>query len=187
MPSILQTPLARLEREQRLLNPQIKGHTLTPQRFGYRGDLVLKFRDGAGEPGKPELVCRQVFTVGNEGAPTIAFFAGYLASFSDLKELVNALSGTLKGGGKYFLFCGSLSPSARYQVPLGGALWYVLPSAGSSVEDELLDLLYIDKSSYEELEPREQLDAIANTAIQYDITFDMMTFSEGVERLAMPG
>ncbi|HEY0464904.1 MAG TPA: hypothetical protein VGC79_11870, partial [Polyangiaceae bacterium] len=72
MSNILQTPLARLEREQRLLNPQLKGPSRTPQRFGYRGDLLLEFRDAAaGAPSEPELLCRQVFKVGNEGAPGI--------------------------------------------------------------------------------------------------------------------
>lgn len=187
MSSILQTALARLEQEQRLLNPRLKGATQAPRRFGFRGDLVLKFRDAApGETCEPELLCRQVLAVGNEGAPTIPFFAGYLSSFSHLKDVAHVLSGILKGGGKYFLFCDDIDPSARYQIPLNGAMWYVLPSAGNGVEETLLDLLYVDKMSYEELGPRDQLDAIADAAIQYDITFDMMTYAEGVERFAPP-
>jgi hypothetical protein len=187
MSNILQTALARLEREQRLVNPRLKGATHAPRRFGYRGDLVLEFRDsGVGEQREPELLCQQVLAVGNEGAPTIAFFAGYLSSFSHLKDVVSVLSGILKGGGKYFLFCGSVGPGSRYQIPLGGAIWYVLPIAGTSVENELLSLLYIDRLDYEELEPQGQLDAIADAAIQYDVTFDMMTYAEGVERFALP-
>jgi len=181
MTGILQTALAGLEREQRLQNPLLKGETRASRRVGFRGDLVLKFRGD--DPSQPELLCRQVSTCGNTGAPTIAFFAGKLASFAHLKEVASVLNGILKGGGKYFLFCDDLAASSRYQVPHAGVMWYMLPTTTDSVERELLNLLYIDQADFVELGAVEQLDAVADAAAQFDITFDMMTYAEGLERL----
>jgi len=182
MTAILQTALAGLEREQRLLNPLLKGETRSPRRVGFQGDLVLKFRSE--DQSQPELLCREVSTCGNAGAPTIAFFAGKLSSFAHLKDVASVLKGILKGGGKYFLFCDDLDSSSRYQVPQGGVMWYMLPTTTESVERELLNLLYIDQAEFGELGAVEQLDAVADAAAQFDITFDMMTYAEGVERLA---
>ena len=38
------TALARLDREGRLLNAVYKGPTTKPGRFGFRGDIALKFQ-----------------------------------------------------------------------------------------------------------------------------------------------
>jgi hypothetical protein len=107
-----------------------------------------------------------------------------LPNFSDLKSLAETLQGLLKGGGKYFVFCGDVPLTARYQIPLDGALWYVLPLTESSVESELIKLLYLDQAAFAELSPVQKLDAIADEALAYDVTFDMLTYAEGVTRFS---
>jgi len=62
-------------------------------------------------------------------------------------------------------------------------MWYMLPTTADSVERELLNLLYIDQADFAELGAVEQLDAVADAAAHFDITFDMMTYAEGLERL----
>ena len=183
MTDILRTALAALERQGRLQSPALKSQTNTPRRFAFQGDLLIHPRDQPASGGAtPPRTCSQLITFGLEGAPTLPFLAGYLRSFADLKSLAQTLQGLLKGGGKYFVFCADLPPTARYQVPLDGALWYVLPLCESSVESELVKLLYLDKASFAELEPAAKLDTIADEALAYDITFDMLTYAEGVTR-----
>lgn len=185
MIDILRTPLAALERQGRLQSAVLKSATHTPRRFGFQGDLLIRRPEPAASDSAPaEGWCSQTVTFGLEGAPTLPFLAGQLRSFSDLKNLAETLQGLLKGGGKYFVFCADVPPGARYQVPLGGALWYVLPLCEASVESELVKLLYLDKLSFEELEPVAKLDAIADEALAYDITFDMLTYAEGVARFS---
>ncbi len=44
MTSIDNTALGRLDKEGRLLNAVLKGDTTKPGRFGFRGDIALKFQ-----------------------------------------------------------------------------------------------------------------------------------------------
>lgn len=58
------TALARLDREGRLLNAVFKGPTTKPGRFGFRGDIALKFQAQlADEKRPPEFSMEQVLTV----------------------------------------------------------------------------------------------------------------------------
>ena len=76
MTSITETAFATLEQQGRLLNAVLKGPTERPGRFGFRGELALKFaQQFADEKRPPELTTDQVIAVANAGEPTIAFFA----------------------------------------------------------------------------------------------------------------
>ena len=44
VPTIEKTALGRLDREGRLLNAVLKSPTKKPGRFGFRGDIALKFQ-----------------------------------------------------------------------------------------------------------------------------------------------
>src|SRR3990167_7104563 len=100
------TAFARLETEERLLNPLLKAPTAKPGRFGFRGELALRFAPKlADEDRPPELLCGQVMAIGSVGEKTLSFFAGYLLSFEYLKDVAEVLGDTLSAGGKYFLFC----------------------------------------------------------------------------------
>ena len=179
--AIEQTAFARLEREGRLLNPVLKAPTHQPGRFGFRGELALRFAPKlADEARPPELSCDQVMAVATAGEATLPFFCGYLLSFEHLKDVAETLGDTLHAGGKYFLFCNNIDLSKKYQVAMKGALFYVLPIDESTVYNEMLDLLYLEKTELKRLDTAGKLDAVANAAARFDITFDVMTYAEGV-------
>ncbi|HET9957904.1 MAG TPA: hypothetical protein VFQ61_25575 [Polyangiaceae bacterium] len=183
MTPISDTGFAQLESEGRLLNPVFKGPTHVPGRFGFRGELALKFASKqADEARPPELMCQQVLAIA-ERQPTIPFFAGYLLSFAELKPLAEALGKTISAGGKYFVFCNNIDLGSRYQVPYAGAMWYVLPIDEATVWNEMLDLVHLDRNDLKKLDTAAKLDRLAQAAIQYDVTFDMMTYAEGLERM----
>jgi hypothetical protein len=183
MNDILRTPLHRLETEQRLVNPRFKAKTQAPRRFGYHGDVVLRFLPNVvGQAQVPLSVCGDVLTIALEGAPTIPFLAGTIAAFAELKDVADVLAGLLKGGGKYFLFCAQVDAASGVQVPLGGVMWYLLPRRAASLEADLTKLLYFDELALEGLDPGAKLDALADEAMKYDVTFDMLTYAEGVAR-----
>lgn len=66
--AIEDTAFARLEKEGRMLNPVLKAPTHVEGRFGFRGELALRFADKmADEARPPELKCDQVMAVARVG------------------------------------------------------------------------------------------------------------------------
>jgi hypothetical protein len=178
---ITDTAFARLEAEGRLLNPLLKGPTGKAARLGFRGELALRFSPKlADEARPPELLCGQAMAIANAGEKQLPFFAGYLLSFEYLKDVAEVLGDTLNAGGKYFLFCNNIDLSKKYQVPYGGAMFYVLPIDESTVYNELLDLFYLEKSDLKKKDTAGKLDAVADAALKFDITFDTISYSEGL-------
>jgi hypothetical protein len=175
------TALARLEAEGRLLNPLHKALTSKPGRIGFRGELALRFAPKlADEARPPELISAQAMAIANIGEKHIPFFAGYLLSFEYLKDVAEVLGEGLSAGGKYFLFCNNMDLSKKYQVPYRGATFYVLPIDESTVYNELLDLLYLEKNDLKKKDTAGKLDAVADAALKFDITFDVITYDEGL-------
>lgn len=175
------TALAPLEDEGRLLNPLLKAATTKPGRVGFRGELALRFAPKvADEARPPELMCAQAMAVAQVGEKHLPFFAGYLLSFEYLKDVAETLGDTLSAGGKYFLFCNNIDLSKKYQVPYKGAMFYVLPIDESTVYNELLDLFYLEKNDLKKKDTAGKLDAVADAALKFDITFDTITYAEGL-------
>jgi hypothetical protein len=184
-PGLADTAFARLEAEGRLLNPVLKAPTRKPGRIGFRGELALRFgTQFADEARPPELTCDQVISVAQAGNPKLPFFAGYLLNFAHLKDVAETLGDTLTAGGKYFLFCNNIDLSKKYQVPYSvnghGALFYVLPIDESTVYNELLELLYLEKTELKKLDTAGKTDRVADAALKFDVTFDMITYEEGL-------
>jgi len=92
--SIETTALGRLDREGRLLNAVFKGPTTKSGRFGFRGDVALKFQTQlADEKRPPEFSMEQVLTVAQQGESTIPILVGYIHSFAYLNVLAEVLDG----------------------------------------------------------------------------------------------
>ena len=184
-PGLAATAFARLEAEGRLLNPVLKAATKKPGRFGFRGELALRFGEKlADEARPPQLTCDQVIAVAQVGNPKLPFFAGYLLNFAHLKDVAEVLGDTLTAGGKYFLFCNNIDLSKKYQVPynVNGhcAMFYVLPIDESTVYNELLELLYLEKTELKKLDTAGKTDRVADAALKFDVTFDTITYAEGL-------
>jgi hypothetical protein len=184
MTSITETAFATLEQQGRLLNAVLKGPTERPGRFGFRGELALKFaQQFADEKRPPELTTDQVIAVANAGEPTIAFFASYLLSFEYLNALTEVLKGLLSPSGKYFVFCNNIDLLSKYEVEIDGITFHVLPIDEATVYNELLELLYLDKTSLKKASTAGKTDAIADAALKFDGKFAPISFAQGVERM----
>jgi hypothetical protein len=184
MTSINDTAFARLEQEGRLLNAILKGPTERAGRFGFRGELALKFAQRvADEKRPPELSADQVIAVAEAGAPHISFFAAYLHSFEALDSLAGALKGLLSSSGKYFVFCNNIDLLSKYDVTIDGATFHILPIDEATVYNELLELLYLDKSSLKRASTGGKTDAVADAALKFDGAFEMIAYAEGLKRM----
>ncbi|MEM5345592.1 hypothetical protein [Paraburkholderia azotifigens] len=177
-----QTALARLQLEGRLLNAVFRGPTSTPERIGFRGELALRFGPQlADEARPPELSCEQVMAVANAGDLHLAFFAGWLLNFEHLKDVAEVLGDALSPDGKYFLFCDNIDLSSRYQVPYQRAVFYVLPIVESTVYNEILELLYLEKAELKKKDTAGKLDAVADAALRFDSPFEIISYEKGCE------
>jgi hypothetical protein len=180
-PEIEDTALARLEGEGRLLNPLHKALTSKPGRVGFRGELALRFAPKlADEARPPELMCPQAMAIANVGEAYLPFFAGYLLSFEHLKDVAEVLGDALSPAGKYFLFCNNIDLSKKYQVAYQGATFYVLPIDESTVYNELLDLLYLEKNDLKKKDTAGKLDAVANAALKFSASFEAISYEQGL-------
>ncbi|PPD43374.1 MAG: hypothetical protein CTY15_10100 [Methylocystis sp.] len=184
MTSISNTAFKTLEEQGRLLNAVLKGPTEKPGRFGFRGEVALKFQEQlADEKRPPERSVDQVIAIANVGEPTIPFFACYLHSFEWLTELAEVTKGLFTPEGKYFIFCNNIDLLAKYEVEIDGVTFNVLPIDEATVYNELLELLYLDKGDLKKFSTGGKTDAIADAALGFNARFDVISYAQGVAKM----
>lgn len=177
--SITETAFARLDSEGRLYNSVLKGPTHKPGRFGFRGDLALKFQAKmADEARPPEFAAEQVIAVAQAGEPTIAFMACYVLSFEYLQTLAEVLGDLLSPTGKYFVFVDNLDISKKHTMAYGGTTFHLLPIDESTVYNEMLQLLYIDKIDVKKLDTAGKSDYMADRALKFSDSYPAITYDE---------
>jgi hypothetical protein len=173
------TALSRLDHEGRLLNAVFKGPTTKPGRFGFRGDIALKFQaQVADEKRPPDFCIEQVLVITEGGDRTIPVMAGYLHSFAYLETAVQVLEGLLRPDGAYFMFCNNVDLLARYRVTLGGIPFQILPLDESTVWKEMLDLLAIDKNDIKKLDTAGKLDHVMDAAVALKPAYDVASYAD---------
>ncbi len=182
MTTLEQTAFAKLEAEKRLQNPVLKAATHTEGRFGFRGELALKFAEQmADEARPPEVTSDQVMAIATEGEKGIPFFAGFLLSFESLNLLAEALGDALQEDGKYFVFCSNIDLLKKYRVQMGGATFYIYPLDEATVYNELLELLRLEKSDLKKFDTAKKLDVVADKALKFTANYPEITYEEGLE------
>lgn len=182
MTSITDTPFAELDAEGRLLSPVFKGPLAKPGRYGFRGEIALKFAHMiADEKRPPEVKLDQVMTVADAGASTIPFLAGFALSLEHLKLLCEILGDKLSPNGKYFFFAGNLDIASRYQIAYGGATFWVLPLDEATVYNELLELFRIERGDLKKLDTAGKLAAVADGAARFNEKFAQISFEDGLK------
>jgi len=178
------TGFARLEAEGRLLNPVLKAWTHHPGRFGFRGELALRFAPKiADEARPPELAVDQVMASADAGSSTLPFFAAYLLSFEYVKPLAEVLGDTLTSTGKYFLFCNNIDLLKKYRLRWGEATFYILPIDEAGVYNEMLELLDLERGALKKLDTAGKHDAVVDTALRFSADYPMLTYEDGVRQM----
>jgi hypothetical protein len=179
--TIADTGFARLEAEGRLLNPVLKGPTKKAGRYGFRGELALEFAPKIADEARPPLLAvDQVLAASSVGDKTIPFFAAYLLSFETLKPLADVLGDALSSDGKYFAFVNNIDLAKKYRVKFGDITFFVLPIDEAGVYNEILELLYLERSDLKKLDTAGKQDAVANAAAKFSADYPFITYEEGV-------
>jgi hypothetical protein len=178
------TALARLDREGRLLNAVLKAPTTKPGRFGFRGDIALKFQaQVADEKRPPDFSIEQVLTIVQAGEPTIPVLVGYIHSLAYLETAAEVLSGLLRPEGHYFIFCNNIDLLTRYRTRLGDITFNVLPCDESTVWKEMLDLLGIDKNDIKKLDTAGKLDHVLDAAAGFSESYELIGYTDALTRM----
>lgn len=184
MTDIETTALARLQREGRLLNAVLKGPTRVPGRFGFRGDIALKFQaQVADEKRPPDYSIEQVLTYVRAGEATIPVLAGYLHNFAYLESVVEVLGDLLSPEGVYFMFCNNIDLLSKFRVTVGGITFNILPCDESTVWKEMMDLAGVDKNDMKGLDTAGKLDHLLDAALAFNDTFEIIAYQQGVDRM----
>lgn len=181
MTAIETTALSRLEQEGRLFNAILKGPTTKPGRFGFRGDVALKFQaQVADEKRPPDFSIEQVLTVMQAGEPTIPVLAGYIHSFAYLGTAMEVLKGLLRPGGKYFFFCNNIDFLAKYSITFDDVTVMVLPCDESTVWKEMMDLVGVDKNDVKKLDTAGKTDVLLDVAMSFRESFTPIAYEQGL-------
>jgi len=175
MSSIETTAFQRLEAESRLAKSTHKAPTSNAGRFGFRGEIALSL--------DPPTSLEAAFAAAQDGESKLSFLAGSLTSYKQLPALVEALGADLKPEGKYFIYVSDLDRASRYQISFDGVPLYILPIDDTSVYNELIDYLYLDKTKMKKFSTAEKIDEIANGAAKYDQVYEAISYDEGLKRL----
>ncbi|WP_072369049.1 hypothetical protein [Hyphomicrobium sp. NDB2Meth4] len=184
MTTIENTALNRLAQEGRLLNAVFKGPTTKPGRYGFRGEIALKFQTQvADEKRPPDYSMEQVLTVVEEGKPTIPVLVGYLHSFAYLGDLINVVGDLLEPSGTYIVFCNNIDLLAKYKVTIKGITFEVLPCDESTVWKEVLELMGIEKNDIKKLDSAGKLDYVLDAVMGLSTSYEPISFEQGVERM----
>ncbi len=169
------TAFQRFESEGRLLKPALNGPTTTPGRFGFRGEIALAM--------DPPVALAQVIAASDGGDAAMSFLAGALTTFKQLPRLIEVLGSSVKAGGKYFIYVSDLDRASRYQIAFNGVLFYILPIDDTSVYNELIDSLYLDKTKMKKMDTGEKVDTIVDAALKYAQAYEVISYEEGIKRL----
>ncbi|WP_439373362.1 hypothetical protein [Bradyrhizobium sp. DASA03120] len=184
MTSIDNTAFGRLDKEGRLLNAVFKGETTKPGRFGFRGDIALKFQAQlADEKRPPDYSLEQVLTIANNGETTIPVLAGYLHSFAYLADVAKVLDGALSQTGSYFIFCNNIDLLAKYRTKIDDIAFRVLPCDESTVWKEMMDLASVDKNDIKKLDTGGKLDYLLDAAKNIDAGYAEISYEEGLAKM----
>ncbi len=183
--TIDKTLFAPLDAEGRLTHAIIK-EEISPGRFGFRGELALKFQESlADEKRPPELSIWQVFCSSRESEQHFELFMCYLLSFEWLKVMLEtpAVGKFFKPGGKYFLYTNNQDLLAKYRIPVGDIMFYGLAIGEATAYNEFLELLFIDKNDIKKLNTGGKMDYIIEEAMKFDSDWEIITIEEGLKRM----
>lgn len=181
--TIEKTLFTRLEAEGRLTHPIIK-EEISPGRFGFRGEIALKFQASlADEKRPPELSVWQVFATAREGEPAFELFMCYLLSFEYLQIMMDVIGDLFKPGGKYFIYSNNQDLLMKYRIPVGDVTFYCLPIGEATAYNEFLELLDIDKNDIKKLNTGGKMEHITNKAMDFDADWDVISYDEGIKRM----
>lgn len=168
--------------EGKLLSPTFSGPTQKADRYGFRGELGLRFPPSlAGEKRPPEVKADQVIFAA-EGE-RLVFLALHLDSLGHFDLVREAFGAALVPEGKYFVFAGNVDLAKKYRLEIDGVSFFVLPLDEATVYNEVLDLLYIERGDLKKLGNDARIDAIVAAAAKFSGGFPLTPYAQALAEM----
>lgn len=166
----------------KLLSPTFSGPTARTNRYGFRGELGLKFPPSlAGEKRPPEIKADQVILAAEGDA--LVFLALHVDSLAHLDLVRDTFGGALTPAGRYFVFAGNVDISKRFALELDGVTFYVMPLDEATVYNELLDLFYLEKGDLKKFSGEAKIDAIVDAAARAPGGFARIDYAQALAEM----
>lgn len=168
--------------EGKLLSPTFSGPTTRTNRYGFRGELGLKFPASlAGEKRPPEIKADQVILAAEGDA--LSFLALHIDSLAYLDLVRDTFAGALNAAGRYFVFAGNVDIAKRFSLEFEGITFFVLPLDEATVYNELLDLLYLEKGDLKKRSGEAKIDAIVDAAARAPGGFPVIGYAQALAEM----
>jgi len=159
----------------------LKGPTTKKGRYGFRGDIALKFQIHlADEKRPPEYSIEQVLTVADEDDKTIPILCGYIHSFACLKDASEVLGDLLAASGTCFMFVNNIDLLAKYTCTIKDIKFFIVPCDESTVWKEIMEPMSIDKNNIKKYDTAGKLDYVLDAARVFDSDYQKITYEEGL-------
>lgn len=168
--------------EGKLLSPTFSGPTQKTDRYGFRGELGLKFPPSvAGEKRPPEIKADQVIFAA-EGDKVI-FLTLHIASLAHLDLVRETFGSALTPAGKYLIYAGNVDISKKYKLDIDGVGFFIMPLDEATVYNETLDLLYLDRGDMKRLSSEAKIDSIVQAAQTLDAGFPLTAYAQALSEM----
>lgn len=168
--------------EGKLLSPTFSGPTQKADRYGFRGELGLKFPPSlAGEKRPPEIKADQVIFAA-EGEQLV-FLTLHVDSLAHLDLVRETFGAALTPAGKYIIFAGNVDLAKKYKLDLDGVSFHVLPLDEATVYNEVLDLLYLERGDLKKQPNEGKIDAIVGAAASFTGGFPLTPYAQALAEM----
>ncbi len=148
--------------------------------YGYRGAMIVEEGKQISENRKlpPKIQAKQVISVSEDDK--LKFLTCELESFNDFKPMFEKYSSFFTSEGKYVLYVTDLDGNGTFEYE--GIKFTAMILDESSVWNEILDLVDLEKSDMKKLKKQEEkVEAVYAEILDTDIDEDSKTYEEMLE------
>ncbi len=170
-------------KEQGLLSiTSVLGATSDKDKFAFRGDLVLKegeLKEGSERDRKPpEVVIHQSVVLA--GSDKFLFVSGLLYDLNQLSLFVKKYSEALTPDTLLLLYVENIDQMLK--VEYADCTFQLLPYGDGMIWNELLELLYIEKSDLKGQSAEDKVKTMFDSAAGFDTKTAVISFEQAVEK-----
>lgn len=151
------------------------------EKEAFRGDLVIEFGDmheASQTRNPPKQIFEQVVLLADGGK--IIFLAGFLEDLNSLAPLTERFKGDFAEDLMPILYV--LNIDDAMQVAVDGVTFACLPLAEGLVWNELMDLLYIEKSDLKGQSAEEKVETVADAKGEFKPKGEDLDFATAVTK-----
>lgn len=159
----------------------VLGATSSVDHYAFRGDLILKegeLREGSERDRKPpEVVLQQAVMLANDNK--LLFVSGLLIELKHIELFLEKYREALEPSTCFLFFVENIND--KLKVESEGFIFQCLPYRDGMIWNELLDLLYIEKSDLKGQSAETKVLTVFESAKNYDLNIPPISLAEALD------